>query len=195
MTINVTENPVATLQTWKTPPSVQGAAGAALAFQNHAVVIPASNSEVTAISINCGLPVGFTYRLMHASVMIAGAYTANLNEYGRAAQGQLIKFNSSSQTSDNIPFVLPVVGHGRIDTSGAPTPTDDSAFPMKLMYGGEVPNIPLTAEHPTTVCRLFIANIADTTPAMSLTYYLRFLRYTIDEDQTYAIHSPSPVTE
>lgn len=192
----VTENPVGVKNLWEVPSTKRpGVPIGQVIYQNQAVVIPAVTTDTLAISINCALDIGYAYRMMDARVQIALLNQAG--EFGRIAAGQLVAFNPSipSQTI-NIPFALSNTWFGQTADDALEARTDASALPVKLIYQPAVPlpNMPLTAQSATTVARIFIASASDTIAAGELTYFLRFLIYTIADDEAWAINSPVPVT-
>lgn len=194
MTISVTQNPTPILQMWEKPQRVLGAPNGQVTFQNINVAIGASTAERTAILINSALPIGYAYRLAEARILIAFATQADADNYGRAAEGQIIAFNPSSPAiSPTISFAL-VTPTGHVDNAAQPFIADVSSLPYKLVYQSDaLPTQPITAQSSTTVVTLRVAGDTDTNAAGELSYYLRFLRYSIAEDELWAIHSPTPV--
>lgn len=197
MTITVTENPVGIRQSWAVPSTIApGVPVGALTFQNVSVVIAASTAERTAVSINCALDIGWTYRLVEARIVLNVA-SASDDEWGNFAEGQIVLANPSNPSLDsNIPFELSAGQPGQIGLPTDPNNIDASALPFKMMFGPLVPlpNTPLPARGATSVCRLFFGSNIDSNGASSFSYFLRFLIYTINDDESYAINSPVPVT-
>lgn len=199
MTITVTVNSVGIRNTWRAPGT--GAPGVplgAITFQSppDGIAVGASTAEDTVISINCGLAIGWTYRLVEARVHMAVALV-NADRWGNSALGNIIMANPSNPAQDQlIPFELSTGQPGQVGVPTDPPQVDGSSLPFAITYGPLVPlpNIPLSARSATSVIRLFLASAPDTLLASELRFYLRVLVYTIADDEQWAIHSPVPVT-
>lgn len=193
--IVVTENPAPQLQLWDRP-EVHGAGIpiGSLVFQNVSVEIAAAVADITTISVNCALPIGWTYRLMDARLQLRMPVATDV-EWGEYIEGQIVMFNPSTpQLTGNIPFVL---GRAPGDTIN-PAQVDGSALPFAWIYGpfsqgAPLPNVPLAARSGTSVVRLFLASASDSRAASEISYYLQFLIYSIEEDERWALHSSVPV--
>lgn len=196
MTVTVTENPIGIRQGWTTPSG--GATGVPvgqLLFGNQAVALGATTAEDLLVSINCALPPGWTYRLVEARVKLAFG-SASTNEWSRFAEGQIISDSPSDPGGTlDIPFELSGGRYGDVANPNIMAPLDGSALPFKQLYGPVVPlpSVPILSRSPTTLCRLFFAQGVDTAGAGEMTYYLRFMIYTIADDARWAIHSQVPV--
>ncbi len=201
MTVTVTENPLPIVQRWSNPggPAIPGGiAVAEYVFQNEAVVISETTAEQTHISINCALDQGWAYRLVEARVMCAFPAVGDVNEYSAFVQGQMLGFSPSAPAqTQNIPFALGNLISGNVlDSTLSPGAfTDGSALSFKIMWGPAVPlpNTILSARSATTLVRLFLGMNNDSAAAGELTYYLRLLQYTIDQDTKWALNTPSLV--
>lgn len=199
MVVAVTENPVPVLQIWDIPPNAQGRGipNGQLVYQNSAVVIAAATTERVTISINTAQPLGYVYRLMEARIQMAFPAATDGIKFGRQAEGQIVAFNPGAPGQTiNIPFTLANMPVGIIDAEDQPTITDNSSLEFKLMYGPltPLPNTAFEARSATTVVRLFLAANTDSSGAGELAYYIRVLRYSIEDGERWAIHSPVPVT-
>lgn len=197
--ITVTETPAPNLQLWDRPPGLTGGIPyGQVTFQsgNDGVVIPAATADTTNITITCALAIGWVYRLMDARVMIR-LETNEDKSWTRVVEGQLLAFNPGSpDLTTNIPFNLQAFG-GLANAGVTSLPVFDiSALPFGLIYqpATPLPNVPLVAQSAITSCRLALASISDTTDDGLLRYYLRFLVYTIEAENRWAINTPVPVT-
>jgi hypothetical protein len=196
VTINVTENPVGIPQTWSIPSGSAGVPMGQLVFANQNVEIGPATSEVVAVSINGQLPIGYAYRLMDAYVDLKGPVHNDVDQYTRQAQLQLLAYNPTSPSQTIIIRSALSAGNlGIVNTESDPNVVDASATPNTLIYAAtNPPRVPLTALHPTTVFNINLGATSNTTTGtVKMGYYVRFLFYSIDENELYAIHTPELV--
>ena len=197
MTVNVTELPVGVPTSWDLSRAPIGTPFGELIFQNDQVDVPPATAEQIAITISGALPIGYAYRLMDAFVSLDGAAENDIDQFTRQAELRLLGFNPNSpNVSQLLKIGLSADPVGLANATTGPNVVNASALPWKLMWGGHdnLPNTILTANAATQ----FMISLATTnntnTGTSELGYYVRFLQYTIEEDFTWAMHSPVPVT-
>ncbi len=185
------------IQAWDTPPNI-GAPNGQLIYSPgvDGITIAATIAEITTINIHMGLPIGWAYRLMEARIQLVGLL-ADLDEYSRVARGSITAFNPNAPAdSISLPFSLGSDQIGLVNGPDAPG-AGGLAAARFLSYGPTIPlpNVPIIAVDATTVADLFMANTADTTGAINLQYYVRFLRSSSADDFRWRMHTPLPVTQ
>ncbi len=201
MTVAVVENPLARPFNWQIPQgSSPGVPRGQVEFQGTGIEIGASTAEQTTILISCALGIGFSYRLVDASVTLAFASITNLNEFGNAALASLFAFTPEAPNQSLTQRFRMDAGRPFIDPAGAHNgafgfTSDASALPAKLVYQGEkFPTTLLNAQSGTTLLTISCANNSDTIAAAgSLDYYVRFLTYDINDENRWAINTPQLV--
>lgn len=195
MTINVTENPVGIPQTWSIPAESPGVPMGQLVFQNTNVSVGAPTAEDVAITINGALPIGYAYRIVDAYMDLRAADVNDLDQFSRQAQLQLQAFNPTSPAQTIIirqPMVVSDVG--LVNNRAVPNVLDSSATPKALLYSApNLTSVPLTAQHATTVFQIAVGATPNTANAGVLGYYVRFLFYSINENEKWALHTPQLV--
>jgi len=204
MAETVTENPVGLPRNWTYPAGLDGGVPRGdLVFQNSAVVIPAAVTETILITITCGLPIGFVYKITHCDIILELPDLASSDEWAGATQGKFIAFSPGDPAGAiRYDFSLPADFSKDSLTPPAqfavPYIADASALENKIHYGPPahgLPSIPLLAQTATTNLSTVTFMTADTTSAGELSYYIRFLVYTIEEDNQWRMHSPVSVID